>query len=183
MKRFLIVVILGLTIGSCKKDDGGTQTPPSTTGPDFSFPAATKFAATLYAPTLTVANGAAFDIRFVLYNVTDAFGAAAEIIYSNNNVRIDSSAVGPAFSPPASVLSLRGPASPNTYAYGVTYIAGSNRTTTGSGVIVKLYCHAIAAGAATFTIDPAKFEVKKADGTPIANFGNMLIENVVVTIN
>jgi hypothetical protein len=30
---------------------------------------------------------------------------------------------------------------------------------------------------------PAKFEVKKSDGTPIANFGNMLIENVVVTIN
>jgi hypothetical protein len=182
LMRFLFLISLSIAVLSCKKDDGGT-TPPPTTSEDFSFPAnATKFSATLYAPTQTVANGGTFDIRLVLYNITDAFGAAAEIAYSGDKVQITESVVGPAFTPSDAIISLRGPVNATTYAFGVTYKAGTNRTTTGSGVIVKLKCRAIASGAATFSITPAKLEIKKSDGTPITNFGTILIENASVTV-
>lgn len=179
----LLVVGLALTIFSCKKDDGGTTPTPTE---DYTFPAnSTKFAATLYTSTTTIANNGTFDIRFVLYNVTAAFGAAAEITFSNDKVQITESLVGPAFGPADQIISLRGPvaSAPNTYAFGVTYRAGSNLSTTGSGVIVKLKCKATATGTATFTITPAKLEIKKSDGTLISNFGNILIENASVTIN
>ncbi|MBI5472984.1 MAG: hypothetical protein HY961_11620 [Ignavibacteriae bacterium] len=179
MKRFLLLVVIGVMLGSCKKDDGGTTPPP----PDTEFPASTKFAATLYAPTTTVSNGASFEIRFVLYNVSQAFGAAAEITFSNDKVQIDSSSIGSAFGPSGAIISLRGPVNANTYAYGVSYRAGSGSSLTGSGVIVKLKCHAIATGTATFSITPSKLEIKRADGTPINNFGTILIEPATVTIN
>ncbi len=180
MKRFLFLLVIGLTLGSCKKDDGGTTPPPT---PDPEFPASTKFAATLYAPTTSVANGASFEIRFVLYNVSEAFGAAAEITYSSDKAVIDSSIIGSAFGPSDQIISLRGPVNTTTYAYGVTYRAGSGRSLTGSGVIVKLRCRAIATGAATFTITSTKLQIKKSDGSPINNFGSILIEPVTVTIN
>ena len=179
MKRFLFLIVIGLTLGGCKKDDPGPA--PPTADPE--FPASTKFAATLYAPTTSVANGATFEIRFVLYNVSEAFGAAAEITYSSDKATIDSSIVGSAFGPSDQIISLRGPVNTTTYAYGVTYKAGSGRSLTGSGVVVKLKCRAIAAGVATFTITPAKLNIKKSDGTPISNFGTILIEPVTVVVN
>lgn len=183
MKQIMILIAIGLMFGSCKKDDGGTQPPPQDDG--FSFPAnATKFAATLYAPTTSVASGATFDVRFVLYNISDAFGAAAEITYSSDKVQIIESIVGPAFTPASDIISLRGPISgTNRYAFGVSYRQGTGRVTSGSGVIVKLSCRATAPGAATFAIDPAKFEIKKSDGTPINNFNAIILEPVTVTIN
>ncbi len=181
---WLLVAGLALTIFSCKKDDGGTIPPPTTE--DFTFPAnSTKFSATLYTSTTSIANNGTFDIRFVLYNITSAFGAAAEITFSNDKVQITESVVGPAFGPAEAIISLRGPVpgAPNTYSFGVTYKAGSNLSLTGSGVIVKLKCKATAAGTANFTITPAKLEIKKSDGTPISNFGTILIENASVVIN
>ncbi len=181
---WLLVAGLALTIFSCKKDDG-TITPPDTTE-DFSYPAnTTKFSATLFTSTTSIAVNGTFDVRFVLYNVTSAFGAASEITFSNDKVQVTESVVGPAIGPADAVISLRGPVptAPNTYAFGVTYRAGSTSSLTGSGVIVKLKCKAIAAGTANFTINPAKLEIKKSDGTPISNFGTILIENASVTIN
>lgn len=180
---WLLVAGLALTIFSCKKDDTGTTPTPAE---DFTFPAnTTKFSATLYTSTTSIANNGTFDIRFVLYNVSAAFGAAAEITFDNTKVQITESVVGPAFGPADAIITLRGPvaAAPNTYAFGVTYKAGSTSNLTGSGVIVKLKCKAIAAGTANFTINPAKLEIKKSDGTPISNFGNILIENASVIIN
>ncbi len=184
MKHIMILIAIGLLFGSCKKDDGGTQ-PPPTQDDGFSFPAnSTKFAATLYAPTTSVATGSTFDIRFVLYNIADAFGAAAEITYATDKVQIVESVVGPAFTPASDIISLRGPISgTNRYAFGVTYRQGTGRVTSGSGVIVKLNCRALAPGTATFSIDPAKFEIKKSDGTPINNFNAILLEPITVTIN
>ncbi len=180
---WLLVAGLALTIFSCKKDDSGT---PPTTTEDFSYPAnTTKFSATLYTTTTTIASNGTFDVRFVLYNVSSAFGAASEITFSNDKVQITESVVGPAFGPTDAVISLRGPVpgAPNTYAVGITYRAGSTSNLTGSGVFVKLKCKAIATGTASFTITPAKLEIKKSDGTPITNFGTILIENTSVVIN
>lgn len=179
---WLLVAGLALTIFSCKKEDSGT---PVVTE-DFSYPPnTTKFSATLYTSTTTIANNGTFDVRLVLYNVTAAFGAAAEITFDNTRVQITESVAGPAFGPADAIISLRSPATapPNTFAYAVTYRAGSTSNLTGSGVIVKLKCKAIAAGTANFTITPAKLEIKKSDGTPITNFGTILIENASVVIN
>jgi hypothetical protein len=186
MKQFIIAALCALTLtaGGCKKD---SSTPPPTTdcvsANDFSFPAnATKFSATLYSQCATAAVGAEFYVKLVLYNVTEAFGAATEFSVPAN-VEILGAELGPLFAPTSDVLALGGLVNNNTaYAFGITYKAGTNRSATGSGVLVKLRCRGLAAGAATFVINRTKLEIKRSDGTPIANFNNILVENVTVTI-
>ncbi len=186
MKRIIVVGLCMLTLaaGGCKKD---SSTPPPTSDcvstNDFSFPAnATKFSATLYSQCATVAVGAEFYLKLVLYNVSEAFGAAAEFSVPAN-VEILGAEIGPLFTPSSDILALGTLVNNNAaYAFGITYKAGTNRTSTGSGVIVKLRCRGLSAGAATFAIDRAKLEIKRSDGTPIANFTNILVENVTVTI-
>lgn len=185
MKRIIVATLCTLTlaVGGCKKD---SSTPPTTdcvSANDFSFPAnATKFSVTLYSQCATVAVGTEFYVKLVLYNVTEAFGAAAEFSVPAN-VEILGAEIGPLFTPTSDVLALGGLVNNNAaYAFGITYKAGTNRSATGSGVIVKLRCRGLSAGAATFTIDRTKLEIKRSDGTPIANFNNILVENVTVTI-
>ncbi len=180
---FLVFLIIGVMSG-CKKDDGGTGPPPTPTE-DFTFPAnTTKFAVTLYSEKATVAVNEAFDVKVILYNVTDAFGAALEITYASDKVTVLNQLSGPTFfAPAANILSVSQTDTVNNRtSYGVTYRAGTSGSANGSGVVVKLKCRGRAAGTTTFTVDPAKLEVRKFDGTLITNFGNLGIENLTITV-
>jgi hypothetical protein len=109
-----------------------------------------------------------FDIRFVLYNVTDVFGVALEMAYpagniafSNHNINYDF------FSPQSSTLGVRGTVgTAGLYAFGLTFVNGSNRTVSGSGCVMKVRFKATASGTASFTF--AKLEIRKADGSLIS---------------
>jgi hypothetical protein len=185
MKNTLIIATLAFVVAAsgCNKSDDGTQ-PPTTQNEDWNFPTnATKFSATLYTENTTVAVGAAFDVKVILYNVTDVFGAAFEIRYQADKAAITTGVAGPFFTPLTSAISV-GPITStlNKAGFGITYVSGSNRTSSGSGVIMKFKCQARAAGQAVFSFDPTKLEVKKADGTPIPNIGGLQIENLTVTI-
>ncbi len=180
---FLAFLIIAVTSG-CKKDDGGTGPPPTTTE-DFTFPAnTTKFSVTLYSEKATVAVNEAFDVKVILYNVTDAFGAALEITYASDKVTVLNQLSGPTFfAPSANILAVSQTDTVNNRtSYGVTYRAGTSGSANGSGIVVKLKCRGRAAGTTTFTVDPAKLEVRKSDGTLITNFGNLGIENLTITV-
>jgi hypothetical protein len=187
MKKNILLCLLSLSFAflSCSKDDGGT-TPPTacTSADDFTFPAnATKFSVSLYADCQTVSNGQEFTVKLVLYNVTDVFGAAMEIILPIANVDLVSAASGSAFQPSTDVILVGGLVTgTNIFAYGATYKAGVASRTNGSAVVVKLRLRAKAAGTAAITINPARLELKKSDGTPITNFGSILVENASITI-
>jgi hypothetical protein len=174
MKRiqlFILLIGIGVLFGSCKKDDGGTggnQIPSPPDISDFTFPASAATSATLYAPSASVVVNQEFDIRFVLYNVTDVFGVALEMAYpagniafSNHNINYDF------FSPQSSTLGVRGTVgTAGLYAFGLTFVNGSNRTVSGSGCVMKVRFKATASGTASFTF--AKLEIRKADGSLIS---------------
>jgi hypothetical protein len=183
-KVFFLTFIIVAVMGGCSKDDSGTAPTPTPTE-DFSFPAnATKFSATLYTAKDTVAVNEAFDVKVVLYNVTAAFGAAFEMTYASDKVTVLDQLTGPTFfAPAANILAvMRTDTVNNRVSYGVTYRAGTNGSANGSGVVVKLKCKGRTAGTATLTIDPAKLEIRKADGTLITNFANLAIENLTITV-
>lgn len=183
---FLFLLSLSFALLSCSTSDSGS--PPAanacTAANDFSFPAnATKFAVALYADCQTVSNGQEFSLKVVLYNVTDVFGFASEIILPTDKVDFVSAADGTAFQPSTDILRVGSIVSgTNKYACGATYTSLSSNRTNGSGVVVKLRLRAKATGTAAFTINPARLELKRSDGTPVTNFGSILVENASITI-
>ena len=181
MKKTLFVLTLAtcMLASSCKKDDGGTTTtiPPAPDITDFAFPASGTPSATLYASSTSVVVNQEFDIRFVLYNVTDAFGAAAEITYPADKIQLTADAINQNyFSPPNSTLVVKGVVTAGVYAYGVTYQNGTGLTQSGSGVIMKLRCKATATGTAAFAL--TKLDIRRADGSAMS----LPIQNVSVAI-
>jgi hypothetical protein len=169
----LIVLILTAFVMGCKKDEGVTNTPPPSPE-DWTYPASTtRDTITTYCEKQNVAVGEEFDVKLVLYNVADVFGVAVEMKYVSDKSDVLSALAGPFF-PSDSVVALSPKIEPdsNRVSYGVTRLRGST-SIAGSGVVIKLKCKGKAAGNATFSINPAKLEIRKADGTlivrPIAN--------------
>ncbi|MER3525329.1 MAG: hypothetical protein C4326_15120 [Ignavibacteria bacterium] len=110
------------------------------------------------------------------------FGAATEFSLPSN-VELLAAEVGPFFSPISNTLVLGGRVNNNTaYAFGMTFKAGTTSSASGSGVLVKLRLRATAAGTATFAFDRSKLEMTRSDGSPIANFSGLAIEDLTVTI-
>lgn len=174
MKRielFLPLIALGILFGSCKKDDGGTgggTIPPPPDIADFSFPASAATSATLYASSPSVVVNQEFDIRFVLYNVTDVFGVATEIAFPAGNVAFSDHNINyNFFTPQSATIGVRGTVGTSgTYAFGLTYVSGSGRSVSGSGCVMKVRFKATASGAASFTF--SKLEVRKSDGSLVS---------------
>ena len=171
----LFVLLIGL---SCKKSDGGTGPTP-----DPEFPASSKFAVTLYTPKTTLSVNETFDVKVVLYNVTDVFGAAVEMGYTAGKVQVNGTTLGAAAFASANVLTVS-QIEPDSsrVSYGVTYKAGTSSGFTGSGVMMTVQCKALAAGAASLTINPTKLELNKSDGNAISNFSSIIKENLALTI-
>jgi hypothetical protein len=179
----LILVLSGLSL-SCKSSDSGTNPTPTPAPEDWTFPAnAVKFAVTAYTEKQSVAVGEAFDVKLVLYNISDAFGTAIEMTYASDKVDVLDLLSGPFFAPDSSLIGIKEvTASANRISYGVTYKAGSNKTSNGSGVVFKLKCRGKASGSAPFIMNAQKLEVRKSDGNLIANFGSLSREDLTVVV-
>jgi hypothetical protein len=170
----LILLILIVFVMGCKKDEGVTNAPPPSQQEDWTYPASTtRDTVTAYCDKQSVAVGEEFDVRLVLYNVAEVFGVAIEINYTSDKSDVLSALAGPFF-PSDSVIALSPKIEPdsNRVSYGVTRLRGST-SISGSGVVIKLKCKGKVAGNATFSINPTKLEISKADGTlivkPIVN--------------
>ena len=182
-RAFVFVSVLALLLMGCKKDDEGT-TPP-VAAEDWTFPTDTvKFAVTVNSPKATVAVGEAFDVKVILYNVSNAFGFSMEMAYASDKVEVLEVTQGPHFAPVGDLLTIKKiDAAMNAVSYGVTFKAGTTTTgKSGSGVVFKLKCRARVAGSAAFTIAPGKLEIRKADGSFINNFNTIAKENLTLQI-
>lgn len=176
-----ITVSLFLTTG-CKKDP--VSPPPPDQVEDFSYPASTKFAATLYSNQTNYLVGENFDVKLVFYNLQDVFGAAAEISFDSSYIEIsDSSKIlrGPYFKTGDSTLYLRKVEQIGRASIGISYIKGSGLVASSSGVVIKLRCKAKKIGSTTFSLNSSKLEIRKSDGSFINNFSSLLKEDFAVS--
>ena len=174
----ILCIVAFVQFISCSKNDGGTGPKP-----DPEFPASTKFAVTLYSPKTSLSVNETFDVKVVLYNVIDLFGATVEIGYASSKVQMTGTTLGTAAFAEANVLTVsRIEPDSSRASYGVTYKAGTSSGFSGSGVMVTFHCKALAAGADTLKINPTKLELKKSDGNAITNFSSFLKENLALTI-
>lgn len=176
-----LIVCISLIAGCGGSDD---VIPPPGSSEDWGFPAnATKFAISLYSDKSTVSVGESFDVKMVLYNIPNVFGSAVEVGYPGDKVSITQTLAGPHFSPQVWTIAIsRVDSLQNRASYGVTYIAGSNRTSSGSGAVMKFRCTAKASGAVQFSINPGILEIRKADGSLINNFPGLQIEGLTITV-
>ena len=182
MRNLLLICsvsIVGFFIG-CSKEDNGTNPPPTE---DFTFPASSDTALTLYSGTSTVSVNQTFDIKVVCYNVSATFGSAFEIDFTSDTVSVLGVIVGPFFTPSDSTVQIQQIENANgRVSFGVSYRRGTVRTASGSGVVFKIRCKGISAGAAQFTIKKSKVELRKSDGTLISNFDRLQYQNLSVTV-
>jgi hypothetical protein len=178
---FLCVALFALLIGGCKKDDNGVA--PTPTPEDFSYPAdSLKFAVTTYVASDTVAVGATFDVKVILYNVSSAFGCSVEMNYPDAFVEVQQVVVGPYFSGDLLAVSKIEPTL-NRVSCGVTMRSGASVSSANkSAVVFKLKCRARAAGSAPLMINTAKLEIRKSDGSFITNFSSLTIENKTLVV-
>lgn len=176
VRAALLLLLFGFFAAGCG-DDNGTN-PPPVTPEDWSFTAdSTKFSATLTAPKDTFAAGESFDVKLILYNVPAVFGLSAEFTYPSNLVEILDVVQGPHFAPPENTLVVKNiEATANRVSFGVTFRRTTGTGVSGSGAVMKLKCRARAAGAASITFNASRFEVRKADGTLITDFGTLARE-------
>jgi hypothetical protein len=166
----------------CKKDP--VSPPPPDQGEDFSYPASTKFAATLYSNQTNYKVGDNFDVKLVFYNLQNVFGAAAEISFDSSYVEITDSSkiiIGPYFKIGDSTLYLRKVEQIGRASIGISYIKGSGLVASNSGVVIKLRCKAKKIGSTTFSLNGSKLEILKNDGSFINNFSSLLKEDFSVS--
>ena len=181
-KLFLLFMSLSILTIGCKKDEEQIINPPAQE--DWTFPAnSTKFSVTLYCEKQIVRVGETFDVKVILYNIPDVFGTALEVSYTSSTASIAQQLMGPHFTPSSSVLAVsRIEAAKNAASYGITYQNGSNRISSGSGVVVKFKCTATTSGNAQFTVNRQKLEIRKADGSLINNFASLQVENLTIVV-
>ncbi len=176
-----ITVCIFLTTG-CKKDP--VSPPPPDQVEDFTYPASTKFAATLYSNNTNYKVGENFDVKLVFYNMQDVFGAAAEILFDSSYIEITDSSkilIGTYFKTGDSTLYLRKVEQIGRASIGISYIRGSGLVASGSGVVIKLRCKAKKIGSTIFSLNGTKLEIRKNDGEFINNFSSLLKENFAVS--
>ena len=167
-KVFIVICVFALVSSGCRKDDSGTNPPPPPQE-DWTFPQDSTTNIKVFSEISSAAVGDAFDVKVILYNVTDVFGSAVELTYSSAHAQITSILAGPLFAPDTDILTVSHvDPGMNLASFGVTYRAGSGRSVTGSGVLFKLKCKGTSPGTAVFTINPAALEIRKTDNT-IAN--------------
>jgi hypothetical protein len=129
--------------------------------------------------------GQSFEVRVILYNVTNVAGCALEVSYPAAVAEVDSVAPGTSFLPPDSIISIsKIELDSGRVSYGVSYkYSGQARSKSGSGVVCMLKCKAKTSGTCSFLIDPATLEIKTPDGTFIQNFGTLLVENLTIAVH
>ena len=171
-----------LALAGCGSNNNSTQ--PKVPGP-WDFPASPKTAISLYADATTHAVGDSFDVKVVAYNLQSVFGASLQINYPSALLGIGQFYYNPTpFADPGSyfVLPVRNEAGANRVSTGFTFLRGSHRQISGSAVVMRLRCRAIAVGTARLKFDPTVLAVQDSTGNPIANFGTLEVDSLTVTI-
>jgi len=176
--RIFAVAAVVLTVAGCSRR--GNPVAPS--GED--FPPDSKFSVTLYSPSSSVSNGESFEVRVVLYNVSNVFGAAVEVSYPAAMVEVLGVTGGITFFPPDSVISLSKIESDSGRVdYAVTFKnAASGKSKSGSGIVCTLMCRANATGTASFAINRKTLQISTPGGTLINGFADLLIEDLSMNI-
>jgi hypothetical protein len=176
----MFVVVVTLLVCGCGGDS--VVNPPASD--EWTFPAnSTKFAVTLYSTSSTVAANGTSDVRLVLYNVSSLFGAAFEISVPQDSLEVTEVLQGKVFgtTSDAIVLSQIEPAQKRV-SYGITLKAGSTASFTGSNVILKLKVKGKIAGPVNVRVNPVNLELKTSGGLPITNFANIMVEDILLTV-
>lgn len=167
MRSVLALVILCSMLGlfGCSKGDQGTSPPPPETE-DWTFPYDTTYNMKIYSEKSLVSVGESFDVKVILYNVSNLVAVATEIAYSSDRVEVLAMMTGPLFVPDSTILTVKSiEPSRNLLSFGVTYRAGTNRSVTGSGVLVKMKCRGRAIGNGTFSVNPPpNLEIRAMNG-------------------
>jgi hypothetical protein len=184
MKEYSTIFVVGMIIliaGGCSKK-GNPVTPEV---PANEFPADAKFSVTLYCPSPSVAVGESFEVRVVLYNVTNVSGMAITVTFPTGSIDVLGLTSGSTFFPPDSTISISNTeADSGRISYGVSYKnTASGASKSGSGLICTVKCRATASGTASFVIDRNTLQIGTPDGTLIGNFATLLVENCSVTIH
>ena len=169
-----------LAFGGCRKKSNPVN--PSIEG---DFPSSSKFAVTLYSPVSSVAVRESFEVRVVLYNVTNVSGCAIEVSYPSSKAGSLIASPGSLFFPSESAISIsRNEPDSGRVSLGIAYTNTTPaQSISGSGVVWVLLCKATSAGICSFVIDPNTLEIKGPDGTLIKNFDSLLVENTSVSIH
>lgn len=185
--KILSVILLAVVaaFSGCSKGDNGVSSTTSTSsGEDWTYPSSSsKFAVTAYTAKDTVAIADSFDVKVVCYNLSSVFGASVQMSYDPSKVRVRSLVAGSYVGPDSVVIKLSDiDSTSGLVSFGISYLNGSGRSSSGSGVLFKAKCMALAAGMVTFTVDTTKLEILKSDGTSIAGFDTLSVENESITI-
>lgn len=166
MRVLILCLALALVGAGC---DGNTivQPPNPADLEDWSFPIDTsKVALTAMAPD-TGYVGQSFDVKIVVYNVPQLFGAAADVQYERDRVRVESVIIGPLFGSSKNTLGVAFVDS----ARGIVQVASTLRSgapspSRATGVLCKLRCRALRTGLTRFRLD-GNVILKTATGTDV----------------
>ena len=176
----IALVLLGVLAG-CSKDNPVTP-PPSTE--DWTFPAnGSKFAITLYSDQTTVAVGQTLEVKVLLYNVSNVFGAAVGLRMPSDTLAVTSVVTGPVFSSANPLVLSVVDTVKHQVDYGITLRSGSMSAFSGSGVLFKLKVRPVHAGPFTVSVIPATFALQDGSGNPITGFGSIVLEGLSATAN
>ncbi len=181
MTRRLIIIGCSALIGlSCSRKSNPVSPPI-----EGDFPPSSKFAVTLYSPTQSVATGDTFQVRIVLYNVTNVSGCALRVYFPPTLVALVSAKVGTSFFPSDSVISIsRIEQDSGRVSFGVAYRnSAPAQSKSGSGTVCVLTGKALAGGNCSLVIDPATLDIRAPDGTLIPNFASLVLENLSLVIH
>jgi hypothetical protein len=182
MKILSMMLVVTVTLLACGCGGDSVVNPPAVD--EWTFPAnSSKFSATLYSTSSTVAINGTSDVRLVLYNVSSLFGAAFEISVPQDSLEVTEVLQGKVFgsTSDAIVVSQIEPAQKRV-SYGITLKAGSTAAFTGSNVILKMKVVGKIAGPVNVRINPLTLELKTSAGQPISNFANIAVENLTLTV-
>jgi hypothetical protein len=182
MKILSMMLVVAVSMVAC--GCGGDSVANPAAVDDWTFPAnSSKFAATLYSTSSTVAVNGTSDVRLVLYNVSSLFGAAFEISVPQDSLEVTEVLQGRVFgtTSDAIVVSQIEPAKKRV-SYGITLKAGSTASFTGSNVILKMKVKGKIAGPVNVRVNPVNLELKTSGGQPITNVTNIAVEDILLTV-
>jgi hypothetical protein len=147
MKALTVLVFVLVLVGlmGCG-EEASVQPPPAVE--DWTFPAnASKFAVALYSTNSSVAVNGTSDIRVVMYNVSNVFGASIRISIPQDSLLVTDIIQGPVFgsASDALVVSQNEPTLKRA-SFGITLKAGSTAAFSGSEVLCKFKVQGKVAG-------------------------------------
>ena len=181
IRRVTILFGLSLLISAGCGKSSNPVSPPVTDG----FPPSSKFSVTLYSPSQTVAVGDSFEVRVVLYNVSNVAGCALNITYTPSLAEVDSIIPGTSFFPPDSTVGISMVEQDSgRVSYGVAYrYSGQTRSKSGSGIVCTLVCRSRNSGTCRFAIDHSSLELTTPDGTLIPNFSTLQLDSLSILVH